>query len=131
MWKFLEAVKAIHVLLVFVAAIAFFGFWIRTRFWFPRYAHYLGLFALLLGLSMLLMVPEDAPINQDEWGLLKKALMILVFPGLVYFFFVFYGGQKAAYERERLGKAVFCPYCGAERNTDLEGHCAGCGQTIA
>ena len=95
MWKFLESLNAIHALLVFVSAIAFFGFWVRTRFWFPRYAHCLALFALVLGLSMLLMVPEGAPINQGEWGLLKKALMVLVFPGLVYFFFVFYGGQKS------------------------------------
>src|SRR5262245_26545966 len=59
------------------AAIGFFHFWICSRFWFPRYVHYLGAFALALGLACLACMPPEAPINQGAWGGLKKALLVL------------------------------------------------------
>lgn len=129
MWDVFKSAQAIHGLLVILAAVGFFLFWIRTRYWFPRYVHYLAGFSLALGFGLLTIMPPDAPINRDAWGGLKKALLVLIFPALVYFFFVFYGGQKAAYERERLDTLVPCPYCGAAR-TIPETRCPGCGQTI-
>jgi hypothetical protein len=130
MWDWLKAAQAIHALLAVLAAIGFFHFLIRTRFWFPRYAHYLGGFALALGLACLALMPPDAPINQGGWGGLKKALLVLVFPGLVYFFFVFYGGQRAAYERTHQPNAVPCPYC-RDAHAVPGSPCPRCGQTVA
>jgi hypothetical protein len=129
-WDWLTAAHAIHVGLVVVAAIGFLHFWISTRFWLPRYAHYLGGLGLALGLGCLALMPPDAPINQGGWGGLKKALLVLTFPALVYFFFVFYGGQRAAYERTHLPRLVACPHC---READvLPGEpCPNCGQSTA
>jgi hypothetical protein len=31
--------RLIHLLLFIVGAVAFFIFWVRTRFWLPKYAH--------------------------------------------------------------------------------------------
>ena len=41
-------------------------------------------------------VSDNAPISKQ--GPLAKILLTLAFPTMVYFFFVFYGGQRAAYE---------------------------------
>lgn len=142
MWELLKAAQALHAILVILAAIAFFRFWVRTRFWFPRYAHYLALFGLVVGMSLLMMAPADAPISRDEWGGLKKAGLALIFPGLVYFFFVFYGGQRAAYARQALNDPAQCPHCGAslsrradharaENGRDLKSRCPHCGRDTA
>jgi hypothetical protein len=130
MWDWLKAAQAIHVLLAILAAIGFFHFGVRTRFWFPRYVHYLGGLALALGLTSLALMPPDAPITQGGWSWLKQALLVLVFPALVYGFFVFYGGQRAAYERTHQPHVMYCPYCRGAHVSP--GHqCPHCGQTIA
>jgi len=119
-------VQIIHAVLLIVAAVGFFCFWARTRFWLARDAHYLAAFALALGLSLLSIVPSGAPINRDAWGGLKKAGLVLIFPGLVYFFFVFYGGQRAAYQRKRPPALTPCPYCGNPLSVS-DGRCSSCG----
>jgi len=43
-------------------------------------------------------VPSDAPLSKH--GPLAKFLFALILPAMVYFFFVFYGGQKAAHKRK-------------------------------
>jgi len=96
-----EWLGTVHGLALVGAAIGFVVFWWRTRFWLPRYVHYLAGLALALGLWAVPLVPEDAPINRDEWRALKQAAIILVFPALVYVVFVVYGGQHAAYEARR------------------------------
>src|SRR6186997_77333 len=73
MCDWLKAAQTIHALLVVLAAVGCFHFLIRTRFWFPRYAHYLAGVALVVGLACLAMTPPDAPISQGAWGGLKKA----------------------------------------------------------
>jgi hypothetical protein len=125
MWDWLRAAQMVHEIVLILAAIGFFHFWIRSRFWFPRYVHYLGAFALALGLACVAFLPP-----QGGWGGLKKALFVLIFPGLVYFFFVFYGGQRVAYERTHQPNLVRCPYC---RDADVAPgtHCPTCGQTVA
>lgn len=130
MWDWLKAAQAIHVLLAILAAIGFFHFGVRTRFWFPRYVHYLGGVAVALGLTCLAWMPPDAPIHQGGWDWLKNALLVLVFPALVYGFFVFYGGQRAAYERMHQPHVMDCPYC---RNAHVHPgrQCPNCGRTVA
>ena len=130
MWDWLKAVRTIHAVLAVIAAVGFFCFLIRTRLWFPRYVHYLGGFALALGLICLALVPPDAPINQAGWGGLKKAGLVLVFPGLVYFFFTFYGGQRAAYESRHPPKILPCPHCGDTKAVPGR-QCPNCGQTVS
>jgi len=95
MWDWFTAAQTVHAFLLVLAAIGAFRFAIGTRFWFPRYIHYLAAFASVLGLTCLTFIPADAPINQSEWGGLKKGLLVLVFPGLVYFFFVFHGVSES------------------------------------
>ena len=51
MWDRLKVAQTIHVLLAMLAAIGCLYFGVRTRFWFPRYVHYLGGVALALGLT--------------------------------------------------------------------------------
>ena len=123
-------VQVIHAVLLIVAAVGFFCFWARTRFWFQRYAHYLAAFAFALGLSLLSIMPSDAPINRDVWGGAKKAGLVLIFSGLVYFFFVFYGGQRAAYQGKRPHALTPCPYCRSPRSVS-NSRCSNCGQTIS
>jgi len=75
------------------------------------------------------LIPEDAQINKGDWLIFKKAASVLVFPALVYFFFVFYGGQHAAYDSRRSERETRCPHCRA--GAALPGAaCPGCSQTI-
>jgi hypothetical protein len=91
-----------------LAAIAFFIFWKRTRFWLPKYAHVLAAIGLAVGIWSVSSIPSDAPIGKQ--GPIVRFLAALILPAMVYFFFVFYGGQRAAYAR-RFPGTVSCPYC--------------------
>jgi hypothetical protein len=102
-----------HRLLLVLAAVAYFAYWTRTHFWMPRYAHLLAGGGVLVGIALLLMTPADAPIHHEPLGWVKKGAMVAVFPALVYFFFIFYGGQRAAFDR-----AQACAQCGAEHRPD-------------
>ena len=84
MWEWFKAAQLVHAVLLIVAAVGASRFAIRTRFWLPRYVHVLAAFALLLGFACLALLPPDAPIHRSDWGGLKKALIALIFPGLVY-----------------------------------------------
>jgi hypothetical protein len=129
MWEWLEAAQTLHATLAILLAIGFSRFLIRSRFWFPRYVHYLGALGLAVGLACWAFMPPEAPINQGSWGGLKSALLVLVVPGLVYFFFVFYGGQREAYERAHPESLVQCRYC-REGDVAPGAHCPTCGQTV-
>jgi hypothetical protein len=101
-----------------VMAIGCFFFLARTRFWFPRYAHILAGIGLAIGVWCIWTVPETAPIN--EHGLIGKVLLVLAMPAMVYFFFVFYGGQRAAFQRE-LRTTGRCPKCQESVISNLQG----------
>ena len=113
-----ELLSNSHRLLLVLAATGYFAYWSRTHFWMPRYVHLLAGGALLLGLGMLPMIAADAPINREPLVWVKKGALVAIFPTLVYFFFIFYGGQRAAYQRVYL-----CPRCGGEHGPD--GRCQG------
>lgn len=98
MFNWLKAAQLLHAGLAILLAVGFFGFLIRTRFWLPRYVHWMAAAALCIGLGLLPAIPEDAPINRGGWLGLKKAAIVLFFPGIVYIAFVFYGGQRAAFD---------------------------------
>jgi len=90
--------QILHVVLLIGGAIGLFGFWMRTRFWLPKYAHILAAIASLVEGLVRLDNTKDAPINKA--GTIGKALLALVVPAMVYFFFLFYGGQRAAFRRK-------------------------------
>ncbi len=89
--------QILHVVLLIGGAIGLFVFWMRTRFWLPKYAHILAAIALLVGVWCVSITPKDAPINKA--GTIGKALLALAVPAMVYFFFLFYG------DKERLSDA--------------------------
>jgi hypothetical protein len=124
-----SAAQWFHLGLMILAAIGTLAFLVRTRFWFPRYVHWLAAIALGIGFAMLWLIPADAPVNRGDWVTLKKSAVVLLFPGIVYVAFVFYGGQRAAYDARRAGAAVRCPHCG--EGGGLAGDaCGTCGQMI-
>jgi hypothetical protein len=87
--------RVLHGVLLAFAAVGFFIFWIRTRFWLPKYAHILAAIGLAVGIWCVSNVPDDAPISRYGPGV--KFLEALILPAMVYFFFVFYGGQQEAF----------------------------------
>jgi hypothetical protein len=103
-----RGLQILHWALLIIAAAGFFTFWARTRFWVPKYVHFLVAIGLAIGLWCLSSVSDDAPINRQ--GPVVKALFVLALPAMVYFFFVVYGGQRAAFER-RFGASAPCLHC--------------------
>jgi hypothetical protein len=88
MWDWLAAVHATHIALVLLTAVGVIHFWARTRFWLPSYVHYLAGLGLAVGLACLAFMPTDAPIHRSGWGGVKKALLVLAMPALVYVVFI-------------------------------------------
>ncbi len=130
MGDWLNAAGLIHGIVLTLAAIGFFWFWIRTRFWLPKYVHWMAAGAMFIGLGLLWLVDADAAITRGQWAWLKEALLVLMFPAIVYVAFVFYGGQHAAYEARLTGTTVRCPHCGAGQGMP-DTICSVCGQTIS
>ena len=86
LWKFLESWG----LLAFLS----FGnivLWRRYRYWVPRYVHALALAALGVNLYInYLWTRADGEMTTRRW------IVMAIFPLLVYFLFVGYGGVRAA-----------------------------------
>jgi hypothetical protein len=122
-------------LLLILTAIRSLPFWVRTRFWFPKYVHVMA----AIGAVVMLWCLAGAPASKD--GPLGKLLFVASLPAIIYFIFLLYGGQRAAYSRH-FEKPVPCPQCKlpvpARYNTDCasdlklhtEGHCSHCGQSL-
>lgn len=141
MWKTVfTAVYLLHALFLIAVAVGLFRFWVRTRFWLPKYVHVLAGVAFVVMLWVLSAVPADAPVN--HWGLASRLLFSLALPAMVYFFFIFYGGQRVAYDRSETTHSP-CPFCGeparvyrtkaTEQSAGtrfLEPECPHCGQSL-
>lgn len=130
MWQFGETIYAFYVLALLLLAIVCFRFWVKTRFWFPRYVHYLAIISLILGAWVVWTTPEDAPINQEPWRDAKKLGIVFAMPAMVYFFFVFYGGQRAAYLRMQPEQTKQCPHCESANIPSASSHCPNCGKAL-
>ena len=122
--------QVLHGVLLLVSALAFFIFFVRTRFWLPKYAHVLAAIGLAVGICCASITPDDAPIKKANTT--ARFLFPLVVPAMVYFFFVFYGGQHAAFH-SRFPKPLRCSSCDAEIASDSEAsedqqRCPHCGQ---
>ncbi len=130
MLTWFKAAGWVHGALSVLAGILFFHFWIRTRFWFPKYVHWLAAGAMLVGIGLLLLLTRvDAPTTRGQWVSGKQVLVVLVFPAIVYVAFIFYGGQHAAYHARVNRDAVRCPNCGVGKGL-ANTSCSVCGQTI-
>lgn len=132
----LHGLRLIHIITFSLVAIGLFKFWKETRFWLPRYAHVLAGIGFAVGIGVVLGVPADAPLARQNPVL--RVLFALVVPAIVYFFFIAYGGQKAAFHRSRLVTEK-CPFCGNDSSAYLtrdktvrfvDANCENCGQAI-
>jgi hypothetical protein len=139
LWEMFQGLHFLHVLYLIAVASGFYLFWARTRFWLPTYAHVLAGIALVLSIWMMATISDDAPVSKQ--GPVAKVLLTLALPTMVYFFFVFYGGQHAAYESRF--PILTCPHCQQTvavdrcqngrtdgKNPCLKRYCANCGQNI-
>jgi len=91
-----------------ILAIGFFIFWRRAKFWLPKYVHIFAAIGFIVSAWCMSSIPESAPINKE--GVIIKVLFTLLLPAMVYFFFIFHGGQKEAF-KNRVEKLKQCPYC--------------------
>jgi hypothetical protein len=87
---------------------------------------------LAAGIWCASITPADAPIKKASP--IGRFLFPLEVPAMVYFFFVFYGGQHAAFS-SRFPKALRCPSCDVEIASDLgasdgQQRCPHCGQVF-
>ena len=126
----LDGLWVIDTLVLVVVAGGLFRFWARSRFWLPAYAHVLAGIGLVVGLACMWTSPDDAPVS--HWDAPTRVLAALVVPAMVYFFFVFYGGQRAAFEaRADLQRCARCGYVPNDvtgtRQRINDGSCARCG----
>lgn len=72
-------------------------FWVRTRFWLPRFAHVLAAIGPAMGAWRVYTTSDDPPIHKHgPAGLADEFLFALALPATVNFFFEFYGGQEAS-----------------------------------
>lgn len=103
----IESVGIAHGIAAVVAAAVYFTAWKRSGFWLPSYVHLLAAVGLLIGVGIVATTPPEAPVAR--WGIPGQLFALLVCPAMVYFFFVFYGGQAAALDaRDR--EAPETPY---------------------
>jgi hypothetical protein len=141
MWKQIFGVITVaHAAILAAAAIGLFKFWVRTRFWLPKYIHVMAGIAFIIMFWAMSMAPADAPVNR--WGFISRFFFSLLLPGIVYLFFIVYGGQHAAY-RGSVATQDPCPFCGGPVATQppgsseitsetrfLEQQCPHCGQSL-
>jgi hypothetical protein len=138
--QLLRGFQFLHFVFLALSAVGFFIFWARTRFWLPKYAHILAAVGLVVGVWCVSNTPDNAPINKE--GPIGRLLLALAVPTIIYFFFVFYGGQKAAF-KSRFEKSTKCRYCklrvtahhGGSGTADLitseaQKQCPHCGQPL-
>jgi hypothetical protein len=130
--EFFKGFQVLHAALLIVSSLAFFIFFVRTRFWLPKYAHVLAMIGLAVGIWCASITPAEAPVKKASPT--ARFLFPLVMPAMVYFFFVFYGGQRAAFN-SRFPKPLRCPSCDAEIASEAaasEGQqrCPHCGQVF-
>jgi len=127
MGLFHTVARWIHMAGAVLTATAALIFLIRTRFWFPRYIHWMAAIAFAIGLGSLGLVPADAPVNKGDWAPEKRAMIVLFYPAFVYGAFVFYGGQRATYGARF--RVPACPHCGQPGGLPGDS-CGQCGQLI-
>ncbi len=109
MWKhFFDGFNLIHAALLVLAAAASFRFWVRIRFWLPRYIHAMAAIGFAISIWVASALPADAPARKA--GSVGRILIALALPAIIYFFFIAYGGPWAAFHSSSRHSAP-CPFC--------------------
>jgi len=121
------ALMALHVIVAVAGGVLYLRYWRQTKFWLPRYVHYLAAVALVVGVFAVWTSPPGAPINRGRWRDVKRTLMAISLPALVYGWFVIHGGQLAAHERMHPQRP--CLHCGKAAVTPGTS-CPHCGQSL-
>jgi hypothetical protein len=115
MWKRLfQGSSLIHGILLFLAAVASFRFWARTRYRFPKYIHVLAAIGFAVSIWAISAMPAEAPAN--KYGPVGRLLIALALPAIIYVFFIVYGGPRASFYSS-LHDAAPCPFCQAPVRT--------------
>ncbi len=89
MLKLFAGLNQLIVWVTIVAGIANVIFWAKSGFRVPRYVHLMALSASLLGAGLAWLAWTNGDPLAD-----RQALLIVVFPLLVYVAFAFYGGVR-------------------------------------
>jgi drug/metabolite transporter superfamily protein YnfA len=84
----------VHGIIFVIAAVFHVWFWIRRGLWVPTYVHVMALIALMIGLWLEPVVPDEAPVRAQ--GVLGYLMIMLIFPAIVDGTFVLLGGPKEA-----------------------------------
>ena len=109
MWKdVFSGFRFLEGILLILGAVGFLTFWIRTRFWLPKYIHVLAAIGLIVGVLSVRASPADVPIKRH--GLIAGVLLALVLPAMIYAYFILHGGQRVAFNRS-FSKSAPCPFC--------------------
>src|SRR5947209_19128270 len=98
MWKdVFSGFRFLEGILLILGAVGFLTFWIRTRFWLPKYIHVLASIGLIVGVLSLRASPADAPIKRH--GLIAGVLLALVLSSIIYSYFILHGGLRVTFNR--------------------------------
>jgi len=141
MWKdVFSGFRFLEGILLILGAVGFLTFWIRSRFWLPKYIHVLAAIGLIVGVLSVWASPSDAPIKRH--GLIACVLLALVLPAMIYAYFILHGGQRVAFNRS-FSKSAPCPFCrnpvrtlsydvqGAPTTQFAESVCPHCSHTLS
>jgi hypothetical protein len=141
MWKdVFSGFRFLEGILLISGAVGSLTFWVRTRFWLPKYIHMLAAIGLIVGVLSVWASPADAPIKQH--GLIACILLALALPATIYAYFIVHGGQHVAFNRS-LSKSSPCPFCrnplktlpsadqGAPTTQFAESVCPHCSHTLS
>lgn len=88
----MKLLQVIHAIMFAVLAVFYVWAWVRSRFWLPRYVHWLSGATFLLGCLMVCFIhgPGIA-------GIVKASVIPFMLSAIVYGVFVLYGGAHAAW----------------------------------
>jgi hypothetical protein len=132
----LHGVQAVHLVLFLAGAVGYVVFWVRTELWLPKYIHFFAIASAVIMIWFETHAATDSPISHANWAI--KFLFVLSLPAIVYAFFLFYGGQHAAFKRS----FITCGFCKERvaisgiipiensRDDSLSGRCPHCGQEL-
>jgi uncharacterized membrane protein len=92
----LDGFHLIHGLILVVVGVFNFWFWAKKGFWVPKYVHILAAIALIISVVLGWLAFSQGYIKDPPAAIRVWIMTMILMPSIVYFFFVFYGGVKAA-----------------------------------
>ena len=93
----IKGFQLIHGLLFLIVGVFNLWFWSRRRFWVPKYVHVIAAISFVIAFLLGWMAYSLDHISNPQRAIRIWILITILFPTIVYFVFVFYGGVEAAY----------------------------------